>query len=188
MTQKTRKCIASGEIKNEDELLRFVKTSDSRLVPDFEKKLAGRGLYVSNSQSLLKKALEKNLFIKSIHVFLKIPNNMEEQVRDLLKQKGLERLAFANKAGAVAANFEKEDISALAQKVAFMIEAADGVSENCLTIKAFDENLEVLKVYDTQDLNQALGAQNTDFIAVLKSDIAAKVYQHIKRYQAFIEN
>ncbi|MEE6208018.1 MAG: YlxR family protein, partial [Alphaproteobacteria bacterium] len=46
-----RKCVATGEIKSQDELLRFVKTPDSRLVPDFNKKLEGRGLYVSNSKT-----------------------------------------------------------------------------------------------------------------------------------------
>ena len=70
-----RKCIVTGQIKPKDELLRFVKTPDSRLIPDFNKKIEGRGLYVSNSKQVLKTALEKNLFIKSIHLHLKIEDN-----------------------------------------------------------------------------------------------------------------
>ena len=70
--ETNRKCIVTGQIKPKDELLRFVKTYDSRLVPDFNNKLEGRGLYVSVSKKALQKALEKNLFIKSIHLHLKL--------------------------------------------------------------------------------------------------------------------
>ena len=83
-----RKCIATGKVKPQDELLRFVKTPDSRLVPDFNKKIPGRGLYVSNSKELLKTALEKNLFIKSIHQHLKIDEDFADMVEHLLAKKG----------------------------------------------------------------------------------------------------
>ena len=70
-----RRCIVSGKVKPAAELLRFVKTEDSRLVPDFNKKIPGRGLYVTNSRKMLKTALDKNLFVKSIHQNLKIEDN-----------------------------------------------------------------------------------------------------------------
>ena len=187
MTQKTRKCIASGEIKQENELLRFVKTSDSRLLPDFEKRLSGRGLYVSNSQTLLHKALEKNLFIKSIHLFLKISEDFEEKVRRLLWQKGLDQLRLASKVGALITDFEKAKAQALQQKTAFVVQATDAVLDS--DAKTWiDADIECLKVYSIQDLAEALGVENTAFIAVLKNDVTQRVYQNIKRYQTFIEN
>ena len=90
-----RKCIATGQIKPKDELLRFVKTPDNRLVPDFNKKLEGRGLYVSNSKKALKTALDKNLFIKSIHLHLKIEDNFLTMVEQLLYKRGLDSINLA---------------------------------------------------------------------------------------------
>jgi len=184
----TRKCIASGEIKETGALLRFVKTPDSRLVPDFNKKLEGRGLYVSNSKTLLKKALEKNLFIKSIHLFLKIPENFEQEVEHLLYQKGLDWLNLARKAGALVTGFEKVKANIVKHKVAFVVEATNAAEDSSQKLEALHQNLETLKIYNTDDLDKALNKENTVFVAVLKSDIAPKVYENIKKYQTFMEN
>lgn len=183
----TRKCVATGQIKPTDELLRFVKTPDSRLVPDFNKKLSGRGLYVSNSKTLLKKALEKNLFIKSIHLFLKISEDFEQNVEHLLHQKGLDWLNLARKAGAVVAGFEKVKAHILKNKVAFVVEATDAADDGSRKMAALLKNLEVLKVYSSQDLSAAMRKGNAVYVAVLKSDVAKATYQNIKRYQTFIQ-
>ena len=183
--QKTRKCIASGEIKPADELLRFVKTDGSHFVPDFDKKHDGRGLYVSNSKTMLHKALEKNMFIKSIHLFLQIPQNFEQQVTDLLYRQGLDGLKTAQKAGALETEPKQIEKSILQNRAAFIVQASDADNDIRLTS---DNTLDVISVYTSQDLSQALGGQNTDAISVIKCDMAQKVYQHIKRYQTFIEN
>ena len=56
--ETTRKCIASGEILNKKDLLRFVILEDNTVVPDFKKKLPGKGIYVKNAKSLLEKAIK----------------------------------------------------------------------------------------------------------------------------------
>lgn len=186
--QTERKCVATGEIKPLDELLRFVKTPDSRLVPDFNRKIEGRGLYVSNSKTLLKQALAKNLFVKSIHLFLKIPADFEEQVESLLCKKGLDWVNLARKAGALVTGFEKVKASIVKNKAAFVIVATDVADDGSQKIEAIAQNLEILKVYERKDLDAALNKENTVYVAVLKSDIASKVLEHVKRYQTFLEN
>ena len=183
-----RKCVVTGEIKPAEELLRFVKTPDSRLVPDFNKKLDGRGLYVSNSNTLLKKALDKNLFIKSIHLFLKIPADFLEQVEHLLYQRGLDWINLARKAGALVTGFEKVKANIEKQKVAFVIEATDAADDSSHKIEVAAQNIEVLKVYNSADLDAALNKENTVYVAVLKNNIAKEVCRNIKRYQTFLEN
>lgn len=186
--ETTRKCVATGEVKPINELLRFAKTPDSRLVPDFNKKIEGRGLYVSNSKTLLRRALEKNLFVKSIHLFLKIPEDFENQVEHLLYKKGLEWVNLARKAGALVTGFEKVKASIVNHKAAFVIMAADAADDNRQKIENVAQNLEILKVYQSKDLDAAFNKDNTVYVAVLKSDIAPKVLEHIKRYQTFLDN
>ncbi len=182
----TRKCVATGETKPLENLLRFVKTPDNRLIPDFNKKIEGRGLYISNSKALLKKALEKNLFIKSLHLFLKIPEDFEGQVEQLLYHKGLDWINLARKAGALVTGFEKVKTNILHNKVAFLIQATNAAQDSRQKMSAVAKNLETLSTYSSQDLDTAIGKENTVYIAVLKSDIAKLVYQNIKRYQTFL--
>lgn len=183
-----RKCILTGEVKEASDLLRFVKTPDSRLVPDFDKKLGGRGLYVSNGQKVLEEALKKNLFIKSIHLFLKIPEDFVQMVTNLLYQKGLAEMNLARKAGALLTGFEKVKAGIKQGKVSFLIEATDVAQDGRQKIDSLKGNIEVLRVYCSDDLSRALQKENTVYIAVLKSGIANMVYKHIKRYQTFLEN
>lgn len=187
-TELQRKCVVTGETKAQDELLRFVKTPDNFLVPDFSKKLDGRGLYVSNSKSALKTALDKNLFIKSIHSFLKIPEDFLSQVEHLLYQRGLDALNLARKAGALVTGFEKVKANILKNKVAFVIEAVDAADDSSQKIATVSKNLETLKVYSSQDLDAALHKESTVYTAVLKSGIAHMVYKNVKRYQTFLKN
>lgn len=182
-----RKCIATGEIRPKSEMLRFVKAPDSRLIPDFNKKIPGRGLYVSNSRQALNYALQKNLFIKSIHLHLKIQDDFTEMVERLLYKKGLDAINLARKAGALVTGFEKVKETVLKNKAAFLIEAADAGQDGSEKIAALAKDLEVLKVYHTNDLDQALDKVNTVHIAVLKSDIAKMVYTNLKRYQTFLD-
>ncbi len=187
-TELQRKCVVTGQVKPQDELLRFVKTPDSCLVPDFAKKLDGRGLYVLNSKTALKTALDKNLFIKSIHSFLKIPEDFLSQVEHLLYQRGLDTLNLARKAGALVTGFEKVKANILKNKVAFVVEAVDASDDSSQKIAAVSKNLETLKVYTSQDLDTALSKESTVYTAVLKSGIAPTVYKNIKRYQTFLQN
>ncbi len=186
--QTERKCVLKGEVKETSELLRFVKTPDSRLVPDFDKKLGGRGLYVSNGKKNLQEALKKNLFIKSIHLFLKIPEDLTNMVENLLYKKGLEAMNLARKAGALVTGFEKVKAEIKQGKVSFLIEATNAAEDSRQKIEACKGDMEVLEVYDSDDISNALQTENTVYAAVLKSGIADTVYKHIKRYQTFLEN
>jgi predicted RNA-binding protein YlxR (DUF448 family) len=185
--ETNRKCIATGVIKPKDELLRFVKTPDSRLVPDFNKKLDGRGLYVSISKKALKTALDKNLFIKSIHLHLKIEDNFLEMVEQLLYKRGLEFINLARKAGALVTGFEKVKESILKNKAAFLVEATDAGQDGSEKIRSVAKNLEIVKIYNVEDLDTALDKVNTVHVAILKSDIAKTVYENLKRYQTFLD-
>ena len=64
--ETTRKCIATGEILDKSLMLRFTVTPDGVVVPDFKKKLPGKGIYVRNGKSFLQKAVAGGLFAKAI--------------------------------------------------------------------------------------------------------------------------
>ncbi|MBR1949062.1 MAG: DUF448 domain-containing protein, partial [Alphaproteobacteria bacterium] len=64
--ETTRKCIATGEILSKEDLLRFTVLDNNMVVPDFKKKLPGKGVYVKNGKTILQKAINNNLFGKAV--------------------------------------------------------------------------------------------------------------------------
>ena len=182
-----RKCIATGVVQPKEELLRFVVTEDSRLLPDFNKKIAGRGLYVSNSRQALAKALKGNLFVKAVHRSLKIEPDLLETVEKLLYKKGLESLNLAVKAGALVSGFEKVKDKLEKGQVAFIIQAQDAAPDGCRKLGKQAEGLEVLRPYLSADLDAALDRVSTVHLAVLKGPMQKMVYDNIKKYQDFLD-
>ena len=174
-----RKCIATGVVQPKEELLRFVVTEDSRLLPDFNKKIPGRGLYVSNSRQALAKALKGNLFVKAVHRSLKIEK--------LLYKKGLDSLNLAVKAGALVSGFEKVKDKLEKGQVAFIIQAQDAAPDGCRKLEKQAEGLEVLRPYLSADLDAALDRVSTVHLAVLKGPMQKMVYDNIKKYQDFLD-
>ena len=86
--ETTRKCIATGEILNKEDLLRFVMLEDNTVVPDFKKKLPGKGIYVKNAKSILEKAINNNLFGKRLFndSVNKFQNNFSNILQGKVKQ------------------------------------------------------------------------------------------------------
>ena len=58
-----RMCIVTREVMDEDALIRFVRGPDGQAVPDLQRKLPGRGVWVSlNRQRVFRGYQEKPFF------------------------------------------------------------------------------------------------------------------------------
>ena len=94
-----RRCIALGETKSAEELIRFVCAPDGTAVPDLAQKLPGRGCWVSLDLPALKKACEKNLFHRHIDAKAPVFEGLVSQLEKLLSQRFQQSLALARRAG-----------------------------------------------------------------------------------------
>ena len=119
-----RKCIVEGTCKPTSELLRFVELNNE-LLPDFNKKLPGKGMYVSCNRLSVIKAIEKKIFHKVSRHNLRIAENFIDIVENLIKDKALASLNLARKAGVLVTGFEKVKEVIQKDKVDFIIEARD---------------------------------------------------------------
>ena len=98
---KERKDIVSGQVMDSKDLLRFTVTPDNQVIPDFKKRLPGKGIYVACSLSALKVAIAKNLFAKAAKRNVRVNDGLIPMVEAILKKKGLEAICLAKKAGAL---------------------------------------------------------------------------------------
>lgn len=187
-TTENRKCIVCGEVKEKEQLLRFTLTPDNRIIPDFKKKLPGKGIYVSVSQTALQKAIDKNLFAKAVKKNVKVNAELTQTVENILRKKGLESICLAKKAGVLITGFEKVSEQIKRGKIAFLLEAADAGADGHQKITNLAAGLEIFTIYDVEELDKALDKVNTVHAALLKSDMAKLVHTDLVRLQKFLNS
>ena len=180
-----RKCILECVVKKTEDLLRFV-VLDNTLLPDFNKKLPGKGIYITNNQLSLKAALDKKLFQKVSHQNLNIDSNMVDVVEGLLKKQALNSINIARKAGALVSGFEKVKEVIKKNNVEFIIQASNAGQDGKEKIAFLAKSIEIFNLFSIDELDITLNKENTVHIAILKSDMSGMVYNNLKKYQNFL--
>lgn len=184
MAETLRTCIVSGETLEKEELLRFTAL-EGVLVPDFFRKLPGKGIYVKNSYLVLKQAIDKKLFSKKLKKNVDENSQLLEMVENILKKKGLDSINFAKKAGVLITGFEKVKGAIVSKKAAFLHEAVDGADDGHSKIVSIAKGIEIFSLYSIEELDKALDKVNTVHVAFKKSEMAEIVYKDFNRLKKF---
>lgn len=187
ITNPNRTCLVTKEEKPKEELLRFTLTFDRQVVPDFKKKLPGKGFYLTNSKSLLEQAIAKKTFSK-LGKKTVVAENLPEMVTNILRTNSLNALNLACKAGVLVTGLEKVKEKLGKGKVAFLLEAADAGSDGHDKIVTAAGNVEILTLFKIEELDQALNRINTVHAALLQGEMADMVYSQLKKWQTFINS
>lgn len=183
---ENRKCAFTGKTKSKSELLRFTLLKDGNLIPDFNKKLGGKGIYFSNSKNMLETMVKTAKLGKILHKPIKVDPNIPFIVEQLLAAKGLEALNLARKSGNLVLGFEKIKEKILKNKVAFVVESTNAGTDGKQKMSELCKNIEILTIYDSQTFEKAFSRETVVYLAVLNSEITSMVYKHLKRYENYL--
>lgn len=66
-----RKCVVTNERFPKKELLRVVRTPEGNVIYDKTGKANGRGVYLSKTKTVIKKAKEKNILSRHLNIEVK---------------------------------------------------------------------------------------------------------------------
>lgn len=183
-----RRCIASGEVRPKQALLRFVVGPDGALVPDLAERLPGRGLWVSADAATLRKAVAKNLFAKAARQRVTLPEDLETRVAALLRQRVLELLSLARRAGGLVAGHDKVRARLEAGSAALLIQAEDGAEDGCGRLARLAQGvrpgIDIYRVLPAVDLGAALGREQAVHIAVDPGGLAERLNRELARFMA----
>ena len=185
---ETRKCVLTGNVLPKAELLRFVVLKNGQMLPDFNKKLGGKGVYVSNSKKMLEGLTVKSPLNKILHTNVVIAPDLPATVEQILAKKGLEAVNLARKAGDLVLGFEKVKEVTQKGKAAFVIEATDAGEDGKQKIAATAKDLEKFSLYDVATMSEALKRENTVYLVVMKSRTSEMVREALTRYRTFLQN
>ena len=187
---RERRCLVSGEVLAESELVRFAADPDGNVVPDIAATLPGRGMWVRADRVSVTTAVTKNLFSKSAKALLKADADLAERVERLLVLRMQGDLGLARRAGQAVVGFDNV-LRAMDDKVppALLIEARDGAADGRrkLSGSAYARGLkiETIEALTSAELSLALGRENVIHAALKPGRLAERLIFDAGRLRGF---
>jgi len=121
-----RKCIATGEVRPAEGMIRFVVGPDNQIVPDLLGKLPGRGIWVTADRAALEKAAAKNLFARAAKQPVQVPDGLADFVEAQLALRVTNLISLARKGGGAVCGYEKVKDWLQKEEASVLIQASDG--------------------------------------------------------------
>lgn len=186
---RERRDIVSGEVMDEDRLVRFVIGPDGSVVPDLARKLPGRGIWVAADRASVDQAVKKNAFSRSAKTRLSPNPGLADQVEALLTRRVLDGLGLARRAGVLISGFEKTAAAITSGRARWLVEATDGAEDGrrkliALTRKA-PQPPELFGIFTSEQLGLALGLENVIHTAFLAGRVAERWTADVRRLSGF---
>ena len=124
-----RMCAVSRQSLDPRCLIRFALSPDGIVVPDLERRLPGRGVWVGCDRRLVEKAVKGNTFAKSLKTWAEAPADLAERVDGLMVKRLAGTLSLANKAGLAISGFEKVSAALDKGPVAVVLHGAEASAD-----------------------------------------------------------
>jgi predicted RNA-binding protein YlxR (DUF448 family)/ribosomal protein L30E len=181
-----RMCIVTREVRDEAQLIRFVRGPEGAVVPDINRKLPGRGVWVSLSRAKVAEAVKRKAFSRGLGETSAAGPELPDQVGGLLRKAAVSYISLAKKAGdAVAGNAKVEEMVA-AGRARLVIHAQEAAQNGRQKIdKLSGPSVETLGFFTSNELDLAFGRANVIHAAVAKGGLAEKLLQATRRAEAY---
>jgi uncharacterized protein len=188
-----RTCIVTRTSGSVDDMIRFVAGPDGTVVADLKRNLPGRGCWVKAQRRYIDEAVKRKLFPRGLKSGVTAPDNLGQTVDQMLTKSALGSFGLARKAGVVVTGAAKVDIAirnGTAALVLHAFEAAeDGVRKldqaRRSVVYAGGPEIPALSLFESSEMDLALGGVNVIHAAVLKGKAAAGLMKRAWLLQHF---
>jgi len=187
---RERKCIVTGELRDEAQLIRFVVGPDGEVVADIAAKLPGRGMWVTAQVAILERAVAKNHFSKAAKTNVKVQADLVARVEKLIVRRMLDDLGLARRSGALVAGFDNV-VRALESNrpPVVLVEASDGAADGRRKLRnlaaARGLTLALVESLTTEEMSVALGRENVIHAALNSGQLAQRLIFEAGRLGGF---
>lgn len=174
-------------------LLRFVVSPAGAIVLDLDRKLPGRGVWLTAERRVLEKAISSKAFARSLKCGVTVPAGLSDQVEQLMRRRTADTLALANKAGLVIAGFQQVDKALEAGKVAALLHgcdaAADGKGKLDRKFRAIRgaerRDFPIVDPLTIEELSLAMGRPSVVHAALIPGGLTERFLREAERLQRF---
>lgn len=187
-TGGVRRCIASGEMRPKEALIRFVAAPDGTVVPDLAERLPGRGLWLSPRRDVMAKACARNLFARAAKASLRVPDDLVDSVEHMLTRRCLDLVGLAKRSGAAVSGYEKVAASLATGRAAMLLAAVDGAEDGRRKLRALARarglGAAVVELFTAEELGRAMGHDARVHVAIAPGGVAARLAKEIVRLES----
>lgn len=179
-------CILTRVVKDEADLIRFVRSPDGVAVPDLARKLPGRGVWVSLDRKILAEAIKKKLFSKAFAAETTLPPDVADMVSGLLRKHVLSLLSLSKKAGEAVAGFMKVEEILGRGRARLLFHAVEAAPDGCRKLDKYAQpGVDKIVLFHSSELDLAFGRSNVVHAAVAKGALAEKLSAGVRRIETF---
>jgi predicted RNA-binding protein YlxR (DUF448 family) len=179
-------CIVTREVRDEAELIRFVRSPDGVAVPDLARKLPGRGVWVSLDRRMVAEAQRKKLFSRGFQAETTIPPDVADMVGRQLRQQALSLLSLAKKAGEAVSGFMKVEEMLGRGRAQLLFHGTEAQPDGCRKLdKLAEPKVERIVLFRISELDLAFGRSNVVHAAVAKGGLAEKLSAAVCRIEMY---
>ncbi|MGH6904010.1 MAG: RNA-binding protein [Geminicoccaceae bacterium] len=180
-----RRCLVTREVKDRDQMIRFVLDPAGQVVPDVDGRLPGRGMWLSADRNVLNRALAANLFARAARARVQVRADLAEQVERLLVSRALDCLGLARRAGQVAMGFDQVRACLRSASAAVLIAAADSAADGRRKLRQLAPGVPVITAFSKAELGAALGREGIVHVAVAPGGLARRLLGSVRRLAGF---
>jgi predicted RNA-binding protein YlxR (DUF448 family)/ribosomal protein L30E len=180
-----RRCLVTREVKDWDQMIRFVLDPAGQVVPDVDGRLPGRGMWVSADRNVLNRAIAANLFARAARMRVQVRADLAEQVERLLVSRALDCLGLARRAGQVAMGFDQVRACLRSSSAAVLIAAADSAADGRRKLRQLAPGVPVITAFSKAELGAALGRDGIVHVAVAPGGLARRLIGSVRRLAGF---
>jgi predicted RNA-binding protein YlxR (DUF448 family) len=185
---RARLCLATGEVKPIDELIRYVVAPDGAVVPDLGRKLPGRGAWITATRAALENALAHKAFARGFRGKAHAGPELLDLVDRLMEKAALSALSLANKAGQVVSGFAKVEEALNHGRVAVLVHAREAAADGVAKLASLARRTRAAEparvfVFSGPQLDLALGRSNVVHAALLAHAASRSFLEHCQKLE-----
>lgn len=124
-----RQCAVTRSVQAADKLIRFVASPSGVIVPDLDRRLPGRGVWLSGEKLILERAISGKVFARSLKQPAAAEPDLAERTGALIVKRACDTLALANKAGLVICGFQQVDAALDKAAISVLVHASEAAAD-----------------------------------------------------------
>ncbi len=180
-----RRCIVTRESLPVSRLVRFVVGPGDEVVPDIRGRLPGRGLWLAARRDIVDRACTSNLFAKAARGRAVVGDGLSDRVECLLRDRCLDLIGMARRAGLAVAGYEKVRAQLRGGKARLMVTACDAAPGGRTKLIGPAQGATVVDVLRASELGQVFARAGVVHVAIGSESLAARLIVEAGRLAGF---
>ena len=162
-------------------MIRFVISPDGLAVPDLEERLPGRGLWLTATTDIVRRACVEDSFSKAARRSVSVPADLPGRLVSLLDKRCLDMMGMARRSGAALAGFEKVCAALVSPDVALLVQASDSAGVGIEKIRRLAVGVTTLAPWTANQLGAPFGRDRVVHLVITSSRIAQSIIRDVRR-------